>query len=276
MEIYTILISDHITATIATHSHNYYQFIYCQSGRGTIVIGDTPYSAIPGKGYLVKPMVSHSITPSGNMRLTEFKFTVSDEDFVKSLTQIPEEFEIDEHLSLRMSLKDVLKEGLSQKLYSNEATNAAMLIFLIKLLRKSDVKGEDTVSHRRYFDPPFKQKGDADNVAELVKVIDYIEEHLEDPLTLEILSEVAHFEKSYLNLRFNEIWGISPMKYVNLQRIERAKVLLATTNKSITNIAKEVGFGSIHYFSRYFKEKEDLSPNDYRIQKSEQEKKGNV
>ena len=92
-----------------------------------------------------------------------------------------------------------------------------------------------------------------------------------DPLSLDILSEVAHFEKSYLTLRFNEIWGISPMKYVNFQRIERAKMLLVTTDKSVTDIAKDVGFGSIHYFSRYFKEKEKLSPNDYRIQMKKKE-----
>ncbi len=272
MELYTLLISDHVTSTVNLHTHNYYQFIYCQKGTGFLRIGDNVYSAIPGKGYLVKPMVPHSTTPSGPLRLTEFKFTVEGEEFDQSLRQLPEEIDIDGHLSLRVSMKDVLKEGLSQALYSNEATNAAMLLFFIKLLRKRDIKGDDTISRRIYFDPPFRQKGDIDSAVELIKVTDYIEEHLAEPLSLETLCEVAHFEKSYLTLRFNEIWGISPMKYVNLQRIERAKLLLSTTEKSITDIAKEVGFGSIHYFSRYFKEKENISPNDYRMQLTKKEK----
>ena len=55
------------------------------------------------------------------------------------------------------------------------------------------------------------------------------------------------------------------MKYVNWVRIERAKILLAVTDKSITDIAEAVGFGSVHYFSRFFKDKEKLTPNDYRL-----------
>ena len=44
-------------------------------------------------------------------------------------------------------------------------------------------------------------------------------------------------------------------------------MLLALTDKSITEIACEVGFGSVHYFSRFFKEKENISPNDYRLKR---------
>ena len=56
------------------------------------------------------------------------------------------------------------------------------------------------------------------------------------------------------------------MQYVSWLRIERAKVLLLTTDMSITDIANEVGFGSIHYFSRFFKEKENITPNEFRKQ----------
>jgi transcriptional regulator GlxA family with amidase domain len=47
-------------------------------------------------------------------------------------------------------------------------------------------------------------------------------------------------------------------------RIERAKTLLRRSEKSITEIAYETGFGSIHYFSRYFKESVGITPNEYR------------
>ena len=60
------------------------------------------------------------------------------------------------------------------------------------------------------------------------------------------------------------MWGIPPMQYINHLRIERSKVLLAMTDKSATEIALDVGFQSIHYFSRYFKDKEGMTPNEYR------------
>ncbi len=273
MELYTIMVSDHVTDTISPHAHNYYQFIYCQSGVGTISVDEREYAAIPGRGYLVKPMVLHAIEPHGEMRLTEIKFYVSEEKLNDSIMLLPEEVEIDEHLSLRMSLKEVVKEGFSKALYCDETTNAALLLFLIRLLRKQKIRGSDTVSHSTYFDPPFNRNSDVDGAVEIAKVIEYIDEHLSEQLTLEGLAEVAHFEKSYLTYLFNKLWGVSPMRYVNHLRVERAKLLLAGTEKSVTEIAAEVGFKSIHYFSRFFKEKENISPNDYRVEVSKKENK---
>ena len=264
MNVYTIFVSDHISLPITVHTHNYYQFIYCQKGVGKIEIGDRIYSAVPGRAYLVKPMEMHGISPKDSLRLIEVKFTVDGESFEKSLSQLPSEFEIDEHLSLRLSLKDVAKEGLSQRTYSNEATNSALMLFLIRLLRMHDVKAEEMATHSIYFDTPRHKGTNADKDVEFVQVIDYIEKHLSESITLDELASLAHFEKSYLTVRFKEIWGISPMKYVNWLRIERAKVLIATTDMSITDISREVGFGSVHYFSRYFKEKEKITPNEYR------------
>lgn len=58
--------------------------------------------------------------------------------------------------------------------------------------------------------------------------------------------------------------GTTPVQYINRMRLRKAKELLATTDKSITEIAMTAGFQSIHYFSRYFKEKERISPLLYR------------
>ena len=92
----------------------------------------------------------------------------------------------------------------------------------------------------------------------------YIENNLDREITLDELAKTVHFNKSYLIVRFKETWGISPMKYVNYVRIERARELLATTEKSITDIALEVGFSGIHYFSRYFKARVGITPQEYR------------
>ena len=84
-----------------------------------------------------------------------------------------------------------------------------------------------------------------------------------DPLLrgLGATDETMSYALDYLH---HSLWGIPPMKYVNGIRIERAKELLAKTDKSITVIAEETGFSSIHYFSRYFKEKEHMTPQAYR------------
>ena len=266
MDIYTIFVSDHISLPVTVHTHNYYQLIYCQKGIGKIEINNRIYSAVPGRAYLVRPMEAHGISPKDSLKLIEVKFTVDGESFKKSLSELPCEFEIDEHLSLRISLKEVIKEGLSQKPYSTEATNSALMLFLIRLLRKRGVNAEQRAAHSFYFDTPKRRGDEGDRDVEFVQVIDYIEKHLSEPISLDDLSSLLHFEKSYLTVRFKEIWGLSPMQYVSWLRIERAKELLRTTDMSITDIANEVGFGSIHYFSRFFKEKENITPNEFRKQ----------
>jgi len=262
-------VSDHICLPVPLHQHDYYQLVYCQKGVGKITVGETVYNAVPGRGYLIKPMEEHDITPKELFRLAEVKFTVEDPALDSGLRQLPTELEIDEHASLRLSLKDVIREGLADAMYSHEATNAALCLFLIRLLRKNDVAAVHEPWRSFYFDAPKRRAAgdDPERALDFSMVIDYIERHLSEPITLEDLAKVVHFEKSYLATQFKKLWGISPIRYVNYVRIERAKALLAATDKSVTQIASEVGFASIHYFCRYFKEKEKLTPNEYRLQR---------
>lgn len=266
MSIRTLWISDHYNLPVILHAHDYYQLIYCQRGKGKIQIGEREFSVTPGRAYLVLPMAMHSISPEEGMRITEVKFEIYSDELSKAIGELPEEIDIDEHVSLRLSLKEIVREGLSGALFSHESTNAALTLFLIRLLREHNVKADDMGIQSYYFNrSPGKESepsGTADT--DFLKVLDYIEKHLSEEITLDDLSRIAHFEKTYLITRFKEIWGLSPMKYVNTMRIERAKVLLRQSEKSITEIAYETGFGSIHYFSRYFKESVGITPNEYR------------
>ena len=269
MDLRTIWVTDHASPTISLHGHNYYQMIYCQKGSGSITIGDSVYQAVPGSLYLIQPMVEHAIQPQDTFRLAEVKFIVRREDLDNSLKQLPAEMEIDKYTTLRLSMRDVIREGLADLAYSYEATNAALYLFLIRLLRNQGIEVQHKPWRRFYFDTPKRRSPGADGErdAEFAMLLDYIEHNLSECITLDSLAQQAHFDKSYLIARFKESMGTSPMRYVSHLRIERAKVLLATTDDSITQIAQAVGFSSIHYFSRFFKEKEGLSPVEYRQQR---------
>lgn len=269
MELRTIWVTDHASPTISSHSHNYYQMIYCQKGSGWITIGDSVYQAVPGSLYLIRPMVEHSILPRDTFRLAEVKFRICREDLDNSIRQLPAEIEIDKNTSLRMSMRDVIREGLADLAYSYEATNAALYLFLIRLLRKQGIDVQHKPWRRFYFDTPKRRSAgtDGERDADFSMLLDYIEHNLSECITLDSLAQQAHFDKSYLIARFKESLGTSPMRYVSHLRIERAKSLLATTDDSITQIAQAVGFSSIHYFSRFFKEKEGLAPIEYRQQR---------
>lgn len=266
MSVSTIWVSDHIVVSIDKHVHDYFQLMYCVGGLGEIRVGDTLFSALPGHAYLAFPMQEHAIIQNDRLHLVEIKFKVDDDIILQGLDRLPTEFSIDDDLLLRLAFAEIKREALSHAIYSHESTNAALKLFLLRLIRQTYSQEQDDghTSQNCFFNTGKKSGEGKNSDIDLVKILDYIETHLSEQITLNDLTNLVHLDKSYLIARFKKTWGIPPLKYINHLRIERSKVLLAMTDKKATEIAREVGFQSIHYFCRYFKEKEGMTPNEYR------------
>lgn len=97
---------------------------------------------------------------------------------------------------------------------------------------------------------------------ELLK--EYMDTHLNECFTLERCSEIVSLSTSQTARKFRSVYGMSPCKYLNYQRIETAKRMLCDTAYSIQEIAELIGFRDPYYFSRYFKKMCGKSPRQYR------------
>ncbi|MFN1619388.1 AraC family transcriptional regulator [Vibrio rotiferianus] len=98
-------------------------------------------------------------------------------------------------------------------------------------------------------------------------VCDFIDEHLDETLTLESLSEVAACSKYHFHRIFKSFTGISVMQYVLLSRMKRASFRLAFEPQvSVTNIAFEASFESLEAFSRAFSRLFKQTPTQFRKQ----------
>ena len=95
--------------------------------------------------------------------------------------------------------------------------------------------------------------------------IHYLEQHYNDPnLTNEQLSEIAGISTVYFRKLFTQKHGISPMKYVKIKRIEKAKEILDSRYySSIASLAESVGYNSIDNFYKMFKRVTDCTPSEY-------------
>ena len=83
-------------------------------------------------------------------------------------------------------------------------------------------------------------------------------------VTLAELADIFCVSQSHLCREFTKNFNLSPIKYLNNMRIEKAKELLSVSDLSISEVAYKVGFNDIHYFSRYFNKQEKISPVRYR------------
>jgi AraC family transcriptional regulator len=97
------------------------------------------------------------------------------------------------------------------------------------------------------------------------KVLEYIDLHLDDDLTIDLLSNVAAFSKYHFHRQFSEFLGISVYKYVQLTRLKRASYQLAFRDwMPIVDISLASGYENHESFSRAFKKSIGQTPSEFR------------
>lgn len=103
-----------------------------------------------------------------------------------------------------------------------------------------------------------------DNSPLIRNVIDHIDFHFAQDLSLKSLAERFNCSSGYLSAQFKKENGVTLTDYLNGKRLEHAKRLLTRTQLTISEIAQESGFDDINYFSRLFKRSHGMTPREYR------------
>ena len=105
------------------------------------------------------------------------------------------------------------------------------------------------------------------NTNKIIRFIEnYVEENIDQDLSLNYFSQILHYHPFYLSRMFKEIKGENFSDYIARKRIEKAKSLLLNTDMKIVNIAQKLGFNHASYFTRFFKKHSGLTPQEYRAQ----------
>ena len=166
-----------------------------------------------------------------------------------------------------LSLSSRLLAATSELSLSESAT-ADLLLYIRTMIGKKDrpitmgqlekaltVSGEAMLMHHRRLD-----KIDA--------VLDYVEEHYCDNISISSLS--AHFDltPNYLSTLLKNRLGVKFTDHLTALRIAHAKELLLTTKQSVKEITERVGYYSQSHFTKLFIEKEGCTPAEFRNQKN--------
>lgn len=103
-----------------------------------------------------------------------------------------------------------------------------------------------------------------DITEKLKLVLQFIQEHYQQGITVKELAELCHFSEYHFMRFFKRHMNMTSIEYLNQYRLEMASRQLAETNLSVTSIALESGFNNISYFNRVFKRKFGVTPMEYR------------
>ena len=99
---------------------------------------------------------------------------------------------------------------------------------------------------------------------EIDYAVNYIEFNLTKKIALDSVAEYMNISPHYFSKLFKKEMGISCMEYIINLRMKQAQKLLKTTNATVNEIARQVGYSDQGYFSRLFKQRLGISPSSVR------------
>lgn len=135
----------------------------------------------------------------------------------------------------------------------------------VKLIKEKQQTNIMTEYGQQYIDSLKQEEmllpGDA-----VEQVASYIDSHLEEPLSVNLLAGMAFMSADHLTRSFKKQYGKTVSEYILVKRIQLAKELLKDARLTVTMVAGKVGFGSYSHFTEQFKKCVGMTPREYRRQ----------
>lgn len=235
------------------HNHGFYELMAILSGSGTHWINGTVYQVLPGDVFLLNFGDRHYLNPSDHK--TEFRWI--------TLAWVPSWLTIDDPVLL------------NNKKYNDRAT-MHITNLLMDSLYEYNLKQQDYIDVIRYqlmaVLKKLKRLPEQRDVAytdrhrkNLIKrATGYIHENYAQQITLKDIADLLDISQVYLCKLFSEEIGMGAIQYLRKVRVDRAALLLRTTEKKVSMIATEVGFRDVKSFFSVFKTQMGVTPAAYR------------
>ena len=230
---------------------SYTRLYYIMGGEGYISHSGGDFPLTPGFIYLIPEYTRHDYRHKGNMKLYYIHcqirtpagisfFDLYDCDYVinsKAYGLGFYDFEQLRHLSKKNDVTSLL---------ASSGQLLSLISPFVRQVKSGTVRGADK------------------DLARLMGVVNYIEEHLPDDPSVVELAAMVNMERSAFSRLFSRVLGTAPGKFIQKKRIESARQLLDSSNLSCEDVGEKLGFYDSSHFSRIFKRETGVRPGEYR------------
>lgn len=248
------------------HFHKKYEIYYEAEGSRKYFIDSASYIVNPGNIVLIGPDSVHKTGSVEDMAHARYVLNFN-ADYLSQISGIFPDvnlfscFQQDIHVVKASPLEQKLVETVLKQFWESRNEDAAKDMASRKLQLAQFLLILDGYAKKAKSTAPEQGKVINETV-ESVQV--YISTHYDQALTLTDIAKQFYISKDYLSKLFKKTTGLNVVEYINSIRLTEAKKLLETTNRRISLIGEDVGFGTTTHFSRVFKGGTGLSPQQYR------------
>ncbi len=246
------------------HQYSSWCYNFLGTGRGAYVMGSREITVEAGEGLLIPPYTRHTLYNPGPERMQDLYmgFDCNCFSFIGSLPR-------------GTDTKDILEinQALSKSYYTR-AFHQRLSGILCQLEISKDKETledcrltlmEDLLKMYDFCYSWYKKKTPVNPDAFLIQDAKNIIMHnLSRNISIQELSKVLYVSPRKLTSKFLELTGMSFKDYSQMLKMEQASRLLYASGKNISEIAEELGFCDIHYFSKRFKDYYGCSPSTLR------------
>lgn len=252
------------TTILEEHYHLSYEILYIVEGEAEFIINNKKYIAKKNSLIFISPLEKHT----SQIIKTPYKryYIWFDNDYFYTFTKFPVLFSIlkyhkndfvhvldfsnTESTSIEMLLSTMLKEFNCQAPLWNVRIDLLIIDMLIHVYR----------NYPQYF----LNSNSTNTTKTILEIQQYIEHNYNLDISLEDISKQFFISKFYLSKMFKQTTGFNFKEYIILYRLQKAKELLETTDKTISSIGMDIGFNNVNQFIKLFKTKENCTPLQYR------------
>ena len=252
--------------TVDFHSHEFYEVFFFLSGNVRYMVDGRAYQLRPSDILLTNTRDIHRPEVSPGKPYERYVLWLN-ADFLQSISRPGDD--------LTACFTDAARK--KYQLIRPDGETLAQLQTLcrrILFLQHENAFGSATLLYttltallvylnRAYFDTPDTIRQDVVENATVNQIVDYLEEHLTEDLSLDGLADIFHQSKFYISRQFKEFTGISLYQFVMKKRLLSARAMLKAGCPVMT-ACMDCGFGDYSNFLKAFKREFGHGPKEYR------------
>lgn len=246
--------------------HDFPEIIYIQEGKNTVYIDDSPYEIKAGEMIIYAPGSRHHIPKYNDSTAYIISFSVEWKHLPRLYNKV-----IRLEKTEKLLISKIVEEGVkSFKKPLDINTRGMVQKDDVSEFELQEIKKQIELFLLNVYKSVTNQKESIKNSVsknvsreDFSAAVNFLKEHLHEMLTLSQIAEGCSVSISKLKAVFKENCDSSPINYFIDLKLKEAKRLIKESTLNFTEIAELLGFNSLHYFSRLFKERVGMTPSEY-------------